>query len=536
MTCPHFEFSIRSRGHGHAPAVAGAAYISASKLFCEYDGHTKNFLKKQGELVHSEIILPEHAPPEFFNREKLWNSVDMNEKAKNAQLVRKVIMALPRELPMEENIRMVREFCQRNFVDEGMCCDFAIHDPSPPGHNPHAHLMLTMRAFDENGKWLPKSKKVYVLDKNGERIRLPSGQWKSRKEDLTGWNDRDNVRRWRDAWEEIQNRYLEENGRDERVCLKSFKEQGRDDEPTVHLGPAASAMERKGIETRVGEANREIRSANRLMKMIKNMIGGLAGWVVRVHDRMVEIREESELQEKEKQYDLDHLLLKEFRLRCAERRDWKTWKKPQLTAKDVQKVQGYMKFLEEHGIVTIDDLNDRLIELMEYRTDMKRNLKVQSGRINVINGLFRAYRDQQETRDIFYEFKGIRWKGRQKKFEAEHFEEIRKYRWSSKYLREHLDGKRFDEKTLKNELAHIRKAVDEENKILDGIKAELDQLESIEYFLKDVIPEIPVQEKSVKDYPANSVMKKLDDTKKMLAHERKAEPQNTERKSEDKLL
>ena len=115
-----------------------------------------------------------------------------------------------------------------------MIADFAIHDPHPPGHNPHAHVLLTMRAMDEHGKWLPKSRKVYDLDENGERIKLPSGRWKSHKEDTVDWNDQKYCEIWRHEWEVIQNRYLEANNRPERVDLRSYARQGLDVVP-IHL-------------------------------------------------------------------------------------------------------------------------------------------------------------------------------------------------------------------------------------------------------------------------------------------------------------
>ena len=287
MPCPHFDISIRSLGR-NAPAVSGAAYISASKLYSEFKGQTVNFQSKQHELVHSEILLPKNAPKKFADRQTLWNSVDMNEKQIPAQVSRRIVMALPRELPMEQNIAMVREYCQKNFVDRGMCCDFAIHDPDPPGHNPHAHVMLTMRSLDENGQWLPKCRKVYDLDENGERIRLPSGRWKSHRENLNDWNDKDNAELWRESWEAIQNSYLERNDRTERVSLKSLVEQGIERQPTVHMGPAATAMERKGIETNIGNLNREIREANRLIDRIRNMISTFADWIAAVHEAVIE--------------------------------------------------------------------------------------------------------------------------------------------------------------------------------------------------------------------------------------------------------
>ena len=82
--------------------------------------------------------------------------------------------------------------------------------------------------MDEHGKWLPKSRKVYDLDENGERIKLPSGRWKSHKEDTVDWNDQKYCEIWRHEWEVIQNRYLEANDRPERVDLRSYARQGLD--------------------------------------------------------------------------------------------------------------------------------------------------------------------------------------------------------------------------------------------------------------------------------------------------------------------
>ena len=183
MPVPHFNIKITQRSKGNS-AVAGAAYQAGEKLFSEYDQKTKNYTCKK-EVVYTEIMLPPNAPPEYADRATLWNSVEEIEKQWNSQLARRFVAALPREVPMELLPQMVKEYCEEQFVSKGMCCDFAIHDPDPPGHNPHCHFMLTMRAIDENGKWMPKSRKVYDLDENGERIKLPSGRWKSHKEDVT---------------------------------------------------------------------------------------------------------------------------------------------------------------------------------------------------------------------------------------------------------------------------------------------------------------------------------------------------------------
>ena len=155
MPVPHFNIKITQRSKGKS-AVAGAAYQAGEKLFSEYDQKTKNYTCKK-EVVYTEIMLPPNAPPEYADRATLWNSVEEIEKQWNSQLARRFVAALPREVPMELLPQMVKEYCEEQFVSKGMCCDFAIHDPDPPGHNPHCHFMLTMRAIDENGKWMPIS-------------------------------------------------------------------------------------------------------------------------------------------------------------------------------------------------------------------------------------------------------------------------------------------------------------------------------------------------------------------------------------------
>ena len=134
----HCNISIVSRGKGKS-AIAAAAYRSGEKLTNEWDGMTHDYTRKGG-VVHTEIMLPPHAPPSFSDRSTLWNSVELYEKAGNAQLAREIDAALPIELSREEQIRLVREYCSSQFVSRGMCVDFAIHDTD--SGNPHCHIML----------------------------------------------------------------------------------------------------------------------------------------------------------------------------------------------------------------------------------------------------------------------------------------------------------------------------------------------------------------------------------------------------------
>ena len=322
MPCPHNEITIVQRSQRQS-AVAAAAYQSGEKLFCEYDQEVKHYPEKRG-IVHNEILLPANAPRSYADRNTLWNAAEAVEKQWNSQLARRWVLTIPREIPSDQYAVLVREFCEQQFVSKGMIADFAIHDPHPPGHNPHAHVMLTMRAMDEHGKWLPKSRKVYDLDENGERIKLPSGRWKSHKEDTVDWNDQKYCEIWRHEWEVIQNRYLEANDRPERVDLRSYARQGLDIIPTVHEGVAVRQMEKRGIQTNIGNLNREIRAANNLMKSIRQLIQNLKGWITELGEKRKELLAQKAAEEA---VFLPNLLMKYMEIRKEERNRYKKQKK-----------------------------------------------------------------------------------------------------------------------------------------------------------------------------------------------------------------
>ena len=204
-------------------------------------------------------MLPTHAPPEFQDRSTLWNSMEQIEKASDAQLAREIEVALPAELSRTEQLALVRSFVKDNFVVEGMCADFALHDKGDG--NPHAHILLTIRPLKSDGRWGPKCRKVYDLDSQGNRIPDGKGGWKNHREDTTDWNNRENAEKWRAAWAAYANRALEAAGRPERIDHRSYERQGIDKIPSIHMGVAASQMERKGIQTEKREKYQQEHSA-----------------------------------------------------------------------------------------------------------------------------------------------------------------------------------------------------------------------------------------------------------------------------------
>jgi len=234
-------------------------------------------------------MLPENAPSEFYDRSVLWNSVEKVEKAKNSQLAREITVALPVELTSSQNIYLVREYVQKNFVDEGMIADLSIHN-NRDGTNPHAHIMLTMRPLDENGEWGVKQRKQYILDDEGNKIYDPKKrQYKCGKIETMAWNSRDKAEHWREAWASVVNEHLEQHNHPDRIDHKSFERQGKTDQiPTIHLGASAHQMEKKGIRTERGDINRKIAATNNLLRELGDEISNLQNKIAYLENQILE--------------------------------------------------------------------------------------------------------------------------------------------------------------------------------------------------------------------------------------------------------
>ena len=177
----HLEAKVISRGVGRS-AVAASAYMNCAEMTNEYDGVHHNYTHKQG-LVWQQVFLPPMAPSDWSNREKLWNAVEENEKTKDSRLAREFVVALPIELNKSEWILLLSDFIRRQFVSEGMCADVAIHDTD--GHNPHAHIMLTVRPLNPDGSWQHKTEKEYLCVKDGEECGFTAAEYKDAQ--LDGW-------------------------------------------------------------------------------------------------------------------------------------------------------------------------------------------------------------------------------------------------------------------------------------------------------------------------------------------------------------
>ena len=315
----HLEAKVISRGAGRS-ACAASAYLSCSAILNEYDGVRHDYTRKQG-LVWREVFLPEYAPQEWQDRAVLWNVVEENEKTKDSRLAREFVPALPVELTKEQWQELLSDFIQESFISDGMCADVAIHDPDPPGHNPHAHIMLTVRPLDENGKWQYKTEKEYLCVKNGEERGFTAAEFKAAQADgwekqyqykvgrkkvymspseaeIHGyeraskypkstkygrqnpiserWNSEEQLLLWRKAWADVTNKYLERYGHEDRIDHRSFAERGIEEQPTIHEGVSARAMEAKGIISDRCELNRQIKADNKLLRELKAQVKKIA--------------------------------------------------------------------------------------------------------------------------------------------------------------------------------------------------------------------------------------------------------------------
>jgi Ti-type conjugative transfer relaxase TraA len=220
MAIYHFSAKVISRANGSS-AVASAAYRSAERLHDQRLDRDHDFTNKAG-VVHSEVMLPDGAPERLGDRSTLWNEVEATELRKDAQLSREVEFAIPRELNQQQGIDLARDFVQSEFVDHGMIADLNVHwDMGAEGlAKPHAHVMLTMREVGEDGF--------------GAKVR--------------DWNKTELVQVWREHWADHVNERLASLDIDARIDHRSLADQGIDLEPQNKIGPAASRMEREGLE------------------------------------------------------------------------------------------------------------------------------------------------------------------------------------------------------------------------------------------------------------------------------------------------
>lgn len=366
MAIFHFKVKIINRKSGRS-AVASAAYRSGEKLVNEYDGLEHDYTKKHW-IEYTEIMLPDCAPKEYKDRNILWNAVEKIEKSNMARLSREFEIALPVEQSQEQQIEVLQNFIKDEIIPLNLCADICIHNPpvmndrkqpiDDTGHptkekdkmifrNPHAHVMVTMRPLDSNGKWEKKSEVEYICKRGDEEKRFTADEFNKEKDN--GWekqykyvngkekvwltksegeamglervnrsprttkggrinpnvsyiNDRARVFEWRKHWEMAVNDKFKELGLDISIDHRSFKDQGRDELPSYHMGPQATNIERR--------AERELLEGKDETQIVHSDIA-LINKQIKEHNKfVVELRKSIEYLTKAAKDHLDNTLRK----------------------------------------------------------------------------------------------------------------------------------------------------------------------------------------------------------------------------------
>ena len=486
----HTHVDIVSRSKGES-VIAKAAYNARDKLKDDYYGKTHDYSKKD-DLVFSKIFLPEHIPKEFSKREYLWNEVEKIEKSKNSQLARNLLFTLPRELNEEDRIKLISEFIEENFTSKGMIADCNIHNPTASDNEeqPHAHILLTLREIDEQGNWKAKSKKEYILDENGEKIKLKSGNYKSRKVNLNDWNEPDKAKEWRENFSKKANEYLARNNIDKRIDPRTFGEQGREELPQVHLGTASFQMEKKGIQTERGNHNRKITAFNLEFKKFKAELSKLTSWIssllVNLQSKYDEYKQEKkeEYENKAELFNLYEYISIYHELQGEKARKLNPYASNKKIGADLRRFSKARIYLKDNNLRTIADLQEKISTIQANNKKISQDIKVKTTRIESLNKCC-VYADIiKDNKQIFEE-----WNSKslfKDSFYNSHKEQIDKYKRARVILEKITGSSAIKSKNWQRDIQSLEIEITKLNKQAQSIKEEYENINHIKYAAKTV--------------------------------------------------
>ena len=423
--------------------IESAAYRAGERLYSERYGEYSDYTRKGG-VVYTEILLPPHAPREYADRQTLWNAVEDAERGKNAQLAYSFDIALQNEFTLDENIALARRFLLDNFVSRGMIADFAVHRPDKAGgiENPHFYVLCPIRPLNPDGTWGAKQRRVYREDGNFDAV------------PTTDWGKPETLEEWRGAWAKLCNAKFKDKGLECRIDHRSYEKQGIDQAPTVHEGVAVRQMEAKGIATDKGERNRWIRSANAMLRTLREKIKALTIW-------LTELRAESQ------QPTLAALLTDYYDARNAGA--WSSKAK----VSNLKRFAAAAAYLQENDLHTLDDLQARLDLLRKRLHGAKSNLDAKHSRIKELRDLLR-YADQYECfKPIHDQLGALKWKSKREQFKTEHESELRQFYLARRKLTDGIHAAEWQreldalKQELEDEYSKYRPLRDEMKKLLD---------------------------------------------------------------------
>ena len=410
--------------------MAAAAYRAGEKLHSKYYGEDSDYTRKGG-VICSEILLPSHAPPEYADRETLWNAVEKAERGKKAQLAYSFDSALQNEFSMQENIALARQFLLENFVSRGMVVDFSVHSPDKEDggiSNPHFHVMCPIRPIESDGSWGNKQRREYVLDEHGERVldEAGNGNYVFNAVSTTDWGKPETLETWRQGWAETCNAKFAEKGLDCRIDHRSYERQGIEQIPTIHEGPSVRAMEAKGIRTDKGDLNRWIRKTNAMLREAKQKIAALIGWMKDVKAELSNPQPPT----------LNDLLA----LHCANRNKGAYSNKAKNA--NLQRYAEAFSFLQSKNLYTVDDLENTLHAMQNKIDTLKKSASAKQSRIKELDELFRMAQYYVDGKPVADKLRSIRFEKSRQKYKSEHDDTLRTFYMAERKMKPYFkDGK-----------------------------------------------------------------------------------------------
>ena len=419
MALFHLSVTQTKRSAGQS-AIASAAYRAGERLYSEYYGEYSDYTRKGG-VICSNILLPSHAPPEYADRQTLWNAVEKAERGKNAQLAYSFDIALQNEFSLEENIALARQFLLENFVSRGMVVDFAVHQPDREDGgipNPHFHVLCPIRPIEQNGEFVFNA--------------VPT----------TDWGSPETLEHWREAWAELCNAKFAEKGIDVRIDHRSYERQGVELLPTVHEGATVRAMEKKGIRTEKGEFNRWIKATNAVIRDIKKKITLLFDWIAEAKAELA----------KPQAPNLVSLLNAYYTSRNAGAYSQKG------KVSNLKEMNETFNYLRKNGIYTLEDLESHVNEHSAATESLKKTLDEQTARMKAIKRLYDSSAAFQSLKPVYDSLHKIKFEKPRAKYKAEHETELKQfYAARRKLTGEFPDGK-VDMKKLTEEYDELEQA------------------------------------------------------------------------------
>ena len=459
MALFHFSVTQVKRSAGQS-AIAAASYRAGEKLYSEYYGEVSDYTKKRG-VIHADILLPDHAPRAYQDRQVLWNAVEKAEKNKKAQLAYSFDIALQNEFGRDENMALVQQFLTEQLLSRGMIVDYAIHEPDTEEGgipNPHFHVLCPIRPIEKDGTWGNKQRREYVLDEQDNRLKDEAGKHIFNAVPTTDWGRPETLEAWRQAWAELCNAKFQEKGLPIRIDHRSYERQGLDILPTKHEGPTVRAMEAKGIPTNKGELNRWIRATNALFQEAKKKLAALLDMLKALKEAFSTHREPT---------------LSELLCRHLEDRNAGAWSSKAKVANLKEQAQ-LLNYLKAKQLRSMDDLAAYTGKLNEQISTLKASSNKKTTRMKQLEELLCMVDYLKEGKPIVDQLSKIAFKSRREAFKEKNDAVLRRFYMAQRKLKPHFttEGKLPAAKWRK-EMEQLRQAYEKDQQQMRPLFAEV---------------------------------------------------------------